>query len=78
MSPLLPGLSAELAQAIREVNAAFCRLPDNRRPALAPEWIALEDKIEAACARGDQTVAGAAIEAWRDHCLELIEGCQQS
>jgi hypothetical protein len=73
---ILPGIRTELANAIRAVNARLLELPESKRPELATAWSELEDEIEAACARGDHTVAEAAVERWRDDCLERIRRCR--
>jgi hypothetical protein len=65
MSRTLPGISSELAAAVRAVNAAYLRIPHRYRPAAAP-WAALELEVSAASAAGDRDRAMAAIEAWRE------------
>lgn len=62
----LPGISTELAAAIRKVNAAYLAIPERHRPAAAP-WAALELEVDAARAAGDRDRALAAIYAWREH-----------
>ena len=68
----LPGINAELAGAIRAVNAAYHRLPEDRRPE-PPSWDALSREVDAACAAGDRSGALAAIRAWSGHWLSAFE-----
>lgn len=65
----LPGISTELAHAVRAVNAAYLRIPESYRPEVAT-WTPLECEVDAACAASDRERALRAIEAWRDHHLE--------
>jgi len=62
----MPGISTELAAAVREVNAAYMRIPEADRPDAAV-WLPFEEEVDAACAAGDRERALKAIEAWRDH-----------
>jgi hypothetical protein len=72
VSKSLPGVNAALANAIRQVNAAFNRLPESRRPDPA-EWGNLDAELDAACLSGDRDRAMAAIRAWREHWLHELE-----
>lgn len=65
-------VNAELADAIRAVNAAFHLIPDDRRPSAAP-WDALRDELDAARAAGDRERALSAIRAWRDHWVATFD-----
>jgi hypothetical protein len=68
----IPGVNAELAAAVRAVNAAFMRIPEDSRP-IAAAWTPLEEEVDAACASGDRERALRAIEAWREHWLWKFE-----
>lgn len=72
MSVSLPGVNAALANAIRQVNAAFYRLPESRRPD-SVESRGLDAELDAACVSGNRERAMAAIRAWRDHWLYEFE-----
>lgn len=67
----LPGISTELAGAVRAVNAAYLAIPEHVRPEVAT-WSPLEYEVDAACAAGDRARALRAIEAWRDHHLSIF------
>ena len=67
----LPGISTELAAAVRAVNAAYLRVPERCRPEVA-SWGPLEYEVDAACAAGDRDRALTAIHAWRDHHLSKL------
>jgi hypothetical protein len=69
-----PSIRAELAQAIRQVNAGFNALPEDRRPAV--RWTRIDDQLEAAIAGDDRDLALAEIARWRDHHLAMIEGAR--
>jgi hypothetical protein len=60
--------SAELAAAVRAVNAAYLRIPEPYRPEAAI-WTFLDCEVDAAFASGDQERALQAIEKWRAHHL---------
>lgn len=64
----LPGISTELAHAVRAVNAAYLRIPEPYRPEVAA-WTPLEYEVDAACAAGNRERALRAIEEWREHYL---------
>jgi hypothetical protein len=66
----LPTIRAELAAAIRAVNAAYGRIPAEHRPNV--RWGLPDDLLEEALA-GNRSDALAAIEAWRDHWLALFD-----
>lgn len=72
MSERLPGIGSVLAAAVREVNAAFMRIPEAARPDVAT-WTPLEQEVDAACAAGDRERALRAIEAWRGHWVTLFK-----
>lgn len=63
-------IRAELAAAVRAVNASYARLPEPR-PDAAP-FGALDDEIDAAILAGDRDRALAAIAAWRGHWLSTF------
>ena len=67
----LPGISAELAAAIRAVNVAYERCPEPR-----PDPAGYEDldrELDTACAGDDRARASAAIRVWRRHWLSVLE-----
>jgi len=68
----LPGVRAELAAAVRAVNAAFDRLPVDAQQKVAVAVDGLEAEIDAAILAGDRERAEAAIRAWREHWLETF------
>lgn len=68
VSATLPGIRAELAAAVRAVNAAYNRLPESRRPDVTG-WNALDRAVDEACAAGDRDRALQAIDEWRDSYL---------
>ncbi len=63
-------IRAELAAAVRAVNAAYNRLPENRRPVIA--YDALDRELDAACVADDRERATAVISEWRDHWLSTF------
>lgn len=73
----IPGVRAELAAAVRAVNAGFYRLPPAAQRGVDLAFDPLEAKVDAACLSGDRDRAVAAIEAWRDHWLEVFRGAGQ-
>src|SRR5215207_836924 len=64
----MAGVRAELAAAVRRVNAAFHAIPEARRPDPA-SWDEIDRQVDAAFAAGDRGRALTAIHAWRDHRL---------
>ena len=66
-----PSLRSELAAAVRHVNAELARLPESRRPDLAPV-IGLEGEVRAADEADDRERGLAAIRAWRGYALATI------
>jgi len=70
----LPGLNAELADAVRRVGALYERIPESRRPDVTGErWDALEAEIDAACGTNDRDRALTAITRWEDHARNVLE-----
>jgi len=67
-STAMVGVRAELAAAVRAVNAAYARLPQERRPDPAG-YDALDGEVDAAFAAGDRERALVVIRAWRDRWL---------
>jgi hypothetical protein len=67
-----PSLRAELARAIRRVNAAYNKLPESERPDVT--WGEIDDRLEAAVAGDDRDLALAEIAHWRDRHLAMFEG----
>jgi hypothetical protein len=68
----LPGINAELAAAVRRVNAAYAKLPGSARPDIG-DWNDLDAELDAACASDDRDRAITAIRDWASHYLALIE-----
>jgi hypothetical protein len=58
-----PGVGAKLAGAIRTVNAAWHRLPAERRPPIRRITTRSDAEVDATFAAGDRAYARAAIEA---------------
>jgi len=63
---------AELAAAVRAVNAAYFRLPDNARNKVEIAYHGLEGEITASMLVGDDDRARSAIRAWRGHWLHKL------
>jgi hypothetical protein len=61
---------AELAAAVRAVNAAFNRLPESAKTRMDLSVDGLEGEIDMAIRAGDRDRAVKAIAAWRDHWLD--------
>jgi hypothetical protein len=72
MSRPRPSIRAELAAAVRAVNAAYYRLPEDRRPSIAYDH--LDQELEIACTGGDRDRALAAIDRWKRHWLDTFRG----
>jgi hypothetical protein len=69
----LTGIRLELAAAVRRVNAAYARVPEDSWPLVDDErWRTLEAEIDAAIGSEDRARALAAIEAWESHALEAL------
>jgi hypothetical protein len=68
---MTPTIRAELAAAVRAVNARFNALPEFRRPDI--HWDGVDAEVDAAILSGDRERAIRAIEAWKHHHLALIE-----
>jgi hypothetical protein len=73
VSVSLPGVGPALANAIRQVNTAYSRIPAAARPEPAATD-PLEDEINAACLAGDRDRALAAIRAWRGYWVREFIG----
>jgi hypothetical protein len=67
----MPGINVALANAVRQVNAAYNRLPESRRPDV--HWEGVDTEVDAAIASGDRGRALAAIRAWKQHHLAMFE-----
>lgn len=70
----LSGVNAELAAAVRRVNALYQRHPEPRPNVNGLTWPALERKIDRACAGGDRDAALEAIRAWEQRATERLGG----
>ncbi len=68
-----PTIRAELAAAVRAINAGFNRLPAEMQDRIAINYDGLEGEMDAAILAGDRIRALAAIRAWRGHWLDEIE-----
>lgn len=68
-----PTVRAELAAAVRRVNAAFNRLPKAKQASLNISVDPCEAEVNKAILAGDRERALAAIRAWRGHWLDRIE-----
>lgn len=64
-------LRAELATAVRAVNAAYGALPEDRRPAI--NWNAVVDLLEDALNRSTREHVLEGIREWQKHWLSLFE-----
>jgi hypothetical protein len=65
----IPGVTTELAAAVRKVNAAFYRLPRSTQDAIEIRYDGLDKEIDAAILAGNRDRAQAAIRAWRGRWL---------
>lgn len=63
-------IRAELAAAIRRINASYEQLPEDRRPEVA--WADWDEALNQALLAADRQQARATIRAWRDHHLESL------
>jgi hypothetical protein len=66
-------IRAELAAAVRKVNAEFHRLPAEAQDRLDVRTDPVEAEVNAAMLAGDRDRAMAAIRCWREHWLDRIE-----
>lgn len=73
VSKPMPGVGAELAAAVRRVNAAFSRLPTSTQDSIEIRYDGLDREIDAAILAGDRERARRAIRAWRGHWLATFE-----
>lgn len=73
MTRPLTGIRADLAAAVRAVNAAFAQLPAEAQDAIEIRYDGLDRELDAAYAAGDRPRAEAAIRAWRGHWVATIE-----
>jgi hypothetical protein len=64
-------IRAELAAAIRAINATYDRLPEDGRPEVA--WTNWDEALNRALLAADRQQARETIRAWRDHHLEMLE-----
>lgn len=60
----------ELANVIREVNAAAADAPDV--PELTAAWLALDKSLRLATVSGDDRAARAAVDRYRERALAAI------
>lgn len=67
-----PSIRAELAAALRTVNAAYSRLPEDRRPDVSGRDD-LDQAVDEACLSGDRHRALTAIAEWKRHWLGECE-----
>lgn len=64
---------AELAAAIRAVNAAFARLPQPVQGSVDIAYDGIEEEIDASVLTDDCERALSAIRAWRGYWLDRFE-----
>lgn len=67
-----PTIRAELAAAVRAVNAAFNRLPAEAQGQLDVTADPVEVEVDKAILTGDRDRALAAIRAWKGYWLDRI------
>ncbi len=73
--PATPGIRAELAAAVRKVNAIYGHIPESAWPDVDGDaWEQLEQEIDAASAADDRDRALAAIRRWEDHARSALLG----
>lgn len=65
----LPGVRGALANAVRQVNAQFNRLPKSKQDEIEIGNPELDREIDAAIVAGNRDRALVAITAWRSHWL---------
>lgn len=69
----LPGVNAELAAAVRRVNAIYSVIPASRQPDLdGSSWRRLEAEVDRACGAGDREAALLAIKRWEEHAQRVL------
>lgn len=68
-----PTIRAELAAAIRTVNAAYNRLSTSAQDAIEIRYDGLEAEIDRAIHADDRPRAERAIRAWRGHWVSEFE-----
>jgi hypothetical protein len=73
MTRRLTGTTADLAAAVRAVNAGFDRLSAEVQAGIAIAYDGLDRELDAAYVAGDRARAKAAIRAWRQHWLAEFE-----
>jgi hypothetical protein len=66
-------VAAALANAYRQVNVSFSRLPKSKQDAIPIGYDQLDRELEASIASGEADRAMAAIADWRAHWLRKIE-----
>jgi hypothetical protein len=66
-------VNAALAAAIREVNAAFNRLPKETQDGIEIRYDGRDREIDASIFAGDRDRALRAIRAWKGHWLWTFE-----
>lgn len=72
----MTSVNAELAAAIRRVNAAYNRVPGDLRDEIeigGEAWRQLEDRFEQAVEARHDAEALAAVDAWEGFALRQIE-----
>jgi hypothetical protein len=65
-------IRAELAAAVRRVNAAYYRCPEPRPEVIGQTWSRLEFEIDAAIGSDDPGRALRAIAAWEAHAQGVL------
>lgn len=66
-------VNAELAAAIRRVNALWMQVPPRFQPPVdSAAWRRLERQIDRCLAAGDRDGALEAIERWEEHAKTII------
>lgn len=68
-----PSIRAEMANAVRKVNAEFGRLPKSVQDTLEIRVDGLDREVDAALLADDRDRAMRAIRAWRGHWLAEFE-----
>lgn len=68
-----PTIRAELANAVRAVNAAFSRLPETVQDFLDVAFDPLEAEVDAALQADDRERALRAIGAWKRHWIATFD-----
>lgn len=70
----MPGLNADLALAVRRMNAIYARIPTDQAPDINGEsWCRLEAEIDRASSVGDYEAAIVAIGRWEEHARRVLE-----